>query len=124
VLDRGRWVRSRDTQELVDGEWQFIEGVSDRNRSERQQQLMFAMLSRLKAMRSPVALAGIAESVGDMVVLSDSLSMGDAMAMAWGLRSLPSASIRRIIVPTEPTVTPDGSFALRATVPFLDLLED
>ena len=64
------------------------------------------MLARLKEMRSPAALAGIAESLGDTVVLDESLSMGDAVAMAWDLRSAPPSTIRRIIVPTEPAVTP------------------
>ncbi len=81
------------------------------------------MLAKMKTMRSPTALAGIAESVGDSVVLSDSLSMGDAVGMAWDLRSVPSSSIRRIIVPTESVVTEDGSFALRGLVPFRELLE-
>jgi LCP family protein required for cell wall assembly len=117
------WVRSRQTQEFVDGEWRFVEGVSDQNRTLRQQELMFAMLAKMKTMRSPAALAGIAESVGDSVALSESLSMGDAVAMAWDLRSMPSSRIRRIVIPTEPEVTPDGSFALRAVVPFRELLE-
>src|SRR5665811_579369 len=115
--------RSRSTQEFVDGEWRFVEGVSDANRAQRQQELMFAILARLKAMRSPTALAGIAGSLGDTVSLDESLSMGDAVAMAWDLRSVPSSRIRRIVVPTEPAATADGSFALRATVPFRELLE-
>ncbi|MEA2024629.1 MAG: LCP family protein [Actinomycetota bacterium] len=118
-----RWVRSRGTQEFVDGEWRFIEDVSDVNRMERQQTLMFAMLTRLKGMRSPSALAGIAGGLGDAVMLSESLSMSDSVAMAWDLRSVPFSRIRRIVVPTEPAVAADGSFALRATVPFRELLE-
>ncbi len=117
-----RWVRSRGTQEFVDGEWRFVEDVSDANRRQRQQTLMFAMLARLKTMRSPAALAGIAGSLGDTVVLGESLSMNDAIGMAWDLRSVSSSRIRRIVVPTEPAVTPDGSFALRGTVPFQELL--
>ena len=118
-----RWVKSRITEEYVDGEWRFVEGVSDQSRSRRQQQLMFAMLAKMKAMRSPTALAGIAESVGDSVSLSESLSMGDAIAMAWDLRSVPPSTIRRLVVPTESVVTEDGSFALRSVVPFRELLE-
>jgi len=119
-----RWVRSRNTQELVDGEWRFVAGVSDVARAQRQQELMFAMLARLKEMRSPTAVAGIAESLGDTIALDESLSMAEAVAMVWDLRSVPSSRIGRIIVPTEPAVTTDGSFALRATVPFWELLED
>ena len=118
------WARSRTTQELVDGEWQFVEGVSDIDRIERQQTLMFAMLSRLKEMRSPAALSDIAVSLGDTIVLDENLSMGRAVAMAWDMRSLSAARIHRVIVPTEPVVTADGDFALRATVPFQELLDD
>jgi len=119
-----RWVRSRNTQELVDGQWRFVAGVSDVARAQRQQELMFAMLARLKTMSSPTAVAGIAESLGDTIALDESLSMAEAVAMVWDLRSVPSSRIGRIIVPTEPAVTTDGSFALRATVPFWELLED
>ena len=117
------WMRSRTTQEFVDGEWRYVAGVSDLDRTKRQQTLMFAMLARLKTMRSPAALSGLAGSLGDAIVLDDSLSMGDALAMAWDLRSMPSSSIRRIVVPTQPVATADGSFALRATVPFRELLD-
>ena len=61
--------------------------------------------------------------MGDSVVLSESLSMGDAVALAWDLRSLPSSQIRRIVIPTEVEATSDGSFALRAVVPFRELIE-
>ena len=122
-LDAWRWARSRTTQELVDGEWQFVEGISDVDRTVRQQTLMFAMLARLKEMRSPASLAGVVESVGDTIVLDEALSMGDAVAMAWGMRDLSAARIRRIIVPTEPVVTTDGSYAVRAIVPFQELLD-
>lgn len=118
-----RWVRSRLTQEFVDGEWRFVEGVGDAARTERQQTLMFAMLARLKAMRSPTVLAGLAANLGDTVVLDDTLSMSDAVAMAWNLRKVPPATIRRISIPTEPAVTADGSFAVRSVVPFRDLLD-
>ena len=117
------WVRSRGTQQYANGEWRFVDDVSDQSRMERQQQLMLAMLAKMKTMRSPAALAGIAESVGDSVVLSESLSMGDAVAMVWDLRGTPASSIRRIVIPTEAVVMDDGSFALRALVPFRELLE-
>ena len=122
-FDAWLWARSRTTQELVDGEWRFVEGISDLDRIERQQTLMFAMLSRLKEMRSPAALSDIAVSLGDTIVLDENLSMGRAVAMAWDMRSLSAAGIRRIIVPTEPVVTAEGDFALRATVPFQELLD-
>ena len=37
------WIRSRRTQQLVDGQWQFVENVGDAARVERQQELLFAL---------------------------------------------------------------------------------
>ena len=118
-----RWLQSRQTQELVDGEWRFVEGVSDAHRSVRQQQLMFAMLAKLKTMRDPTTLGAIAGDVGDSLVLDHSLSMGDAVAMVWDLRSVSASRIRRLVIPTDPSALPDGSFAVRATMPFQELLD-
>lgn len=117
------WIRSRRTRELVDGEWRFVANVGDAARVEREQELLFALLDELKAIRTPTALAGILEDLGDSIVLSDTLGIGDAIGLAWDLRSMPSSQIRTATVPTEPTILPDGSFALLATVPFSSLLE-
>ena len=83
---------------------------------------MFALLDRLKTVRSPVELAGLAEQLDDTIVLSDTLGIGDAVALTWDLRSVSSGAIRTVKVPTEPTTLPDGSFALRALEPFSDTL--
>ena len=92
-------------------------------RVERQQELLFALFDELKGIRSPASLAGLAGELGDTIVLSETLGIGDAVALAWDLRSRSGSSIRTLTVPTEPTTLPDGSFAVRATVPFSGLLE-
>ena len=117
------WMRSRSTQELVDGEWQFVEGVTDVDRTKRQQALMFAMLAKLKEMRSPAALSGLAESVGDAVVLDEIALNGRSDCDGLGHAKPVLVRIRRIVVPTEPVVVSDGSFAVQAVVPFRELLE-
>ncbi len=117
------WIRSRLTQEFVDGQWRFVDDVGDAMRVERQQELLFALFDELKGIRSPNQLAGLAEQLGDTIVLSDTLGIADAVGLAWDLRSMSASSIRTVTVPTEPATLPDGSFALRATVPFASLLE-
>lgn len=117
-----RWIRSRQTQELVDGEWRFAEANGDAARVERQQILIFALLAELKGIRSPTELAGLAEELGDAIVLDETLGLGDAVAMVWDLRSLAGGSIRTLTVPTEPAILDDGSFALRATMSFAELI--
>ena len=116
------WLRSRRTQEFVDGEWRFVEDVGDAARVQRQQDLLFALLDELKGLRSPTDLASLTEQLGDSIVLSETLGLGDAVALAWDLRAVSAAAIRTVTVPTEPTTLPDGSFALLATVPFGELL--
>jgi LCP family protein required for cell wall assembly len=114
------WIRSRQTQEFVDGQWRFVADVGDAARVERQQELLFALFDELKGIRSPANLASLASELGNTIVLSETLGIGDAVALAWDLRS--RSSIRTLTVPTEPTTLPDGSFAVRATVPFSELL--
>ena len=67
--------------------------------------------------------AGLAGQLGNTVVLSDTLGIGDAVAMAWDLRSRPRSSIRTFTVPTEPSSLADGSYVVRMTTPMRELLE-
>jgi len=88
--------------------------------------LIFALLAELKGIRSPTELVGLAEELGDTIVLDETLGLGDAVAMVWDLRSdlrsLAGGSIRTLTVPTETAVLDDGSFALRATMSFAELI--
>ena len=83
-----------------------------------------ALLAKLGSVRNPAELVDLAAKLGDAVVLSDTLSMPEAVGMAWEMRGLGAAQITRIQIPVEQTVTPDGGFALRPTVPFAELLAD
>ena len=112
------WVRSRTTQEFVDGEWRFMEDTGDAARVARQQTLIFALLDKLKGIRSPAELAGLASQLGNTIVLDDTLGLSDAVSMVWDLRSVTGGGIRTLTIPTEPTRLPDGSFAVRSTESF------
>ncbi len=118
-----RYVSSRTTQELVDGEWHFVEGVSDLTRAGRQQDVLIAMLRQAKGVKTPDALADLVGSLADAVILDEGLSMGEAVDLAWELRGTPPDRIRRLVLPVESAVTDDGEFALRATMPFLEVIE-
>jgi LCP family protein required for cell wall assembly len=118
-----RYVQSRTTLELVDGEWRAIAGVSDLTRAQRQQDVLLALLARAKTVRTPAALADLVASLDDgAIVLDDTLSMSGAIGLAWDLRSTPPATIRRIVLPVEPTVTSDGSYAVIATATLREVL--
>jgi LCP family protein required for cell wall assembly len=117
------WIRSRATQEFVDDEWVFATELGDAARVSRHQVRLFGLLDKLKGMRSPTDLAGIAENLGDSIVLSETLGIGDAVSLAWDLRSRSASSIRTVTVPTEPDPLDDGSYAVRATATVRELLE-
>ena len=117
------FVRNRTTLELVDGVWRAEGGVSDLTRVQRQQDVLFALLARAKTLRTPGDLADLVSSLDDgAVVLDDTMSMTEAIGLAWELRSTPGETIRRLVLPTEATVTVDGRFALRATATLRELL--
>lgn len=118
-----RYVRSRQTQQLIDGVWHFEEAASDLTRVQRQQEVLFAALARVKQLRSPAALADVVSGLSDgALILDENLSMGKAISVAWELRGTPADTIRRVVLPVEPTLTPDGRFAVRATADLLEIL--
>lgn len=117
-----RWIRSRRTQEFVDGQWRFAQSNGDAGRVQRQQTLIFALLDELKGIRSPTELAGLAEQLGDTIVLDETLGISDAVAMVWDLRSVSGGTIRTVTIPTTPVTLDDGSFAVRATTEFATVL--
>jgi hypothetical protein len=88
----------------------------------RQQALVFGLLDRLAGVRSPSELVGLAETVGDTVVLDETLNLADAASIVWNLRGIGGSGIRTLTVPTEAVVLPDRSFAVRATVTFAELI--
>ena len=118
------YVRSRTLQEQVDGEWQFIEGISDVDRARRQQDFLFAVLSRVRQMQSPTSLTRLAQELDELFVISESFTIPQAVGMAWELRDTSPGRINRLIVPTESFVTEDGEFVRRATAEFGELMED
>ena len=117
-----RYLRSRRTEELVNGEWRFVEGVGDSTRNVRQQELLLALFGKLRAMRSPADLTAVITQVDDSIQLGEGLSMAEAVSLAWDLRSRGAASIRRPVIPTETGVIDGDTFVVIATTPFLDVI--
>lgn len=118
------FVRSRATQVLVDDEWIFLdEMIGDTGRVSRHRLLLLALMDELTEMRSPGDLADMVEHLGDGIVLSETLGLGDAIALAWDLRS--GGSIRTLTLPTEGATLPDGmTYAARPTTTVKGLLEN
>ena len=117
------WVRSRSTEELRNGAWRSIRGVNDLTRNERQQDVILAMFSKLKRFDSPSQLAAIVESLTNEFTLDDQLGVGDAISLAWSLRSLDPDGITRLVIPVRDFTTDDGSRVLLPTDSFASILE-
>jgi LCP family protein required for cell wall assembly len=117
------WVRSRSTEELVDGEWQLKPRVNDLTRNRRQQDVILAMFAKLKTFDSPNQLATIVERLTNEFTLDHQLGVGDAISIAWSLRSLDPTQITRINIPVRDFTTADGSRVLVPTASFSELLE-
>ncbi len=116
------WVRSRHTQELVDGVWQPMEGVNDLSRNQRQQQLLLEALDRLKGFRSVTEFSALVEDLSDAFIIDAGLSLTDAIGIAWDLRDLQPSRIARPTIPVSFYVTEDGAYVLLPTSSFAEVL--
>ncbi len=118
------WVRSRSTEERVDGVWRTMPGVNDLTRNENQQDVILAMFAKLKSFDSPSQLSAIVESLTNEFTLDDQLGVADAITLAWSLRTLDIDEITRISIPVRDFRTEDDALVLVPTVSFADLLSE
>jgi LCP family protein required for cell wall assembly len=117
------WVRSRHTQELVDGAWRRMPGVNDLARNQRQQELLLQALARLKAFGSVTEFSNLVESLTNTFTIDAGLSLGEAIGIAWDLRSIDIDSIKRPTIPVADYTTEFGQQVLRPTATFSEVLE-
>jgi LCP family protein required for cell wall assembly len=113
------WVRSRTTQEYVDGRWRTMPGVNDLTRNERQQEVMLQMVERLATVRSPATLHSLAGGVSESMALSRSLSIPRSVSIAWDARGMDRSDIRRFAIPVQGHVTSGGAQVLLPTEDFV-----
>lgn len=115
------WVRSRHTQELVDGSWRSI-GASDFTRQDHQQDVLVQLLSKMNDYGSLAALGEIAGEVADYVRLDEAFSIGDAVSLAWTYKDVDPRGLTRVSLSYEDYRTPSGAAVLLPTVSFTDAL--
>ncbi len=118
------WVRSRSTQELREGTWRTMPGVSDLTRNERQQDVIIAMFSKIKTFQSPSDLAGVVRSASNAFTLDDQLGVTDAISLAWSLRDLDPDRVVRVGIPVQDFTTADGKRVLLPAAPFSEVIGD
>lgn len=118
------WVRSRKTQQLVDGSWRSVPGASDLLRNEHQQDVLIQLASKLRTFESPTDLSNKIGELSNAFVVDDGLGLADTLSLAWALRDIEVASIERLIVPVKLGRTTSGQSILRATQPFDEVLAE
>jgi LCP family protein required for cell wall assembly len=112
------WVRSRRTQELVDGRWRTMEDVSDLSRNERQQDVLLQMFSKLSEFTSPADLTNTVRSLANTFTLDDQLGITDAISLAWELRGIDPQTFVSLMIPVESQRTSGGASILVPLEPF------
>ena len=115
------WVRSRHTEGLVDGNWVSI-GANDLDRNQRQQEVLLQAMGRLSEMRDISELTALAEELADEFTIDDGLALGEAIDIAWGLRSIDLANIARPVIPVADFVTEDGASVLTPRATFASVV--
>ncbi len=117
------WVRSRRTQQLIDGSWQSI-GASDFTRQDHQQAVLVQLLGKLSGYGSLSAVGEIANQLADFVRLDKRFSIGDAVSIAWKYRNIDPESLSRVSMTYDNYRTPAGAAVLLPTSAFIDALAD
>ena len=118
------WVRSRKTQQFRNGQWRRMPGASDLMRNTHQQDVIITLAKKLKNFESPQQLTRIVASVADAFSLSDTLTLADAISLAWSMRDIDIETINRIEIPVELGRSPTNQSILTATADVKDLIAE
>ena len=116
------WMRSRHTDQFVNGTWSAVPGVNDLTRNQRQQDMIMQALARLKGFGSISELTSLVEELSNDFAIDDGLSLRDAVGFAWDLRSVDLETLVRPVIPVANYVDPAGEYVLLPTESFHDVL--
>lgn len=94
------YVRSRQYQELVDGEWKTI-GGSDIGRTRRQQRMMLALFDEATSRSNPLDLQSFAGTVAEQITVDSGLSLGRLIELGRVVVGLESKNIQTTTLPVE-----------------------
>ena len=115
------WLRSRYTERLVNGDWEYVPGVSDLTRNQRQRRFLISMLHRQAERAGPGDVLGLIESLAPHLTIDDELTLPDAASWIWDLRNA-VVETREIPVTSETTST--GEAVLLPTVDIEELVDE
>ncbi len=93
------YARSRSYQELRNGSWVSVD-ASDIGRTRRQQQLMLAILAKLKRPSTVTDAGAVIDAIGRHLTMDAGLAEEDMVKLAWAMRGLSAADIEAATLPT------------------------
>lgn len=117
------WVRSRHTEELIDGIWTVVAG-SDFNRQSRQQDVLFQLAGKIGSFGSLGSLDSTLAAVAGSVRVDSGWSFADVLATAWRYRGITREGVNRISVSVRDLRTSGGALVLAPARPFNELLAE
>lgn len=117
------WVRSRHTQENRDGGWYRLPGAGDLLRNQHQQELILTLVSKLKSFDSPQQLSNVVTSVSDAFTLSNTITLPEALSLAWSFRDVDLDTIQRLEIPVHLTRSPTEQSILVADLTPREVIE-
>lgn len=115
------WVRSRNTEQLIDGEWR-ITASSDFARQRRQQDVLFQLAAQAARFSSPGALSETLEAVSSSVRLNSAWTFTQAVGVGWRHRGISRDEVIRFEVEVRDYTTSQGARVLLPRVRFTDQL--
>ena len=92
--------RSRSYQELQDGQWVSV-AASDIGRTERQQDLLLAILTQLDRPSSISGFQDLLRALSDFVTIDDALDEDTIIQLAWEMRSLGAGGMDTRTLPVK-----------------------
>jgi len=103
------WIRSRHTQQLVDGAWEVYPAVSDLVRNQRQREFLIDMLHRIGSDLSIDRVFAVAQEVAPYMTIDDQLSLRDVVRLGWQFRD---ARVDVVDLPVVDDTLDDGTAVL------------
>lgn len=117
------WVRSRSTEQFIDGQWRRV-AASDFARQRRQQDVLFQLAGKAAGFSSPATLATRLSAVANSVRLDSSWSFTQAVAAGWRYRGISRDSVRRFTVEATNFRTPQRALVLIPDRTFTEQLNE
>jgi LCP family protein required for cell wall assembly len=93
------FARSRQYQEYQNGTWRSVD-ANDIGRTRRQQEVMRALLARLKSPSSITEAGGLASSVSQHMTIDSNLAEASVASMVWDFRGIITGSVDGMTLPT------------------------